>query len=54
MVQLNTGYTLILRARNEAGQAVRMMEIGMLDDAAKAVKHQSGSRRGPENVKRRD
>ena len=39
MVQLNTGYTLILRARNEAGQAVRMMEIGMLDDAAKAVKN---------------
>jgi len=38
MVQLNSGYTLILRARNEAGQAVRMMEIGMLDDAAKAVK----------------
>ncbi|HBL7128439.1 TPA: Tar ligand binding domain-containing protein, partial [Enterobacter asburiae] len=39
MVQLNSGYTLILRARNEAGQAVRMMEIGMLDDAAKAVKN---------------
>ena len=39
MVQLNTGYTLILRARNEAGQAVRMMEIGMLDDAAKSVKN---------------
>jgi phosphoglycerate-specific signal transduction histidine kinase len=38
MVQLNSGYTLILRARNEAGQAVRMMEIGMLDDAAKSVK----------------
>jgi hypothetical protein len=39
MVQLNSGYTLILRARNEAGQAVRMMEIGMLDDAAKSVKN---------------
>ena len=39
MVQLNSGYTLILRARNEAGQAVRMMEIGMLDDAASAVKN---------------
>ena len=38
MVQLNSGYTLILRARNEASQAVRMMEIGMLDDAAKSVK----------------
>ena len=38
MVQLNSGYTLILRARNEAGQAVRMMEIGLLDDAAKSVK----------------
>ena len=39
MVQLNSGYTLILRARNEAGQAVRMMEIGMMDDAAKSVKN---------------
>ncbi|MGX5032872.1 methyl-accepting chemotaxis protein [Enterobacter hormaechei] len=38
MVQLNAGYTLILRARNEAGQAVRMMEVGLLDDAARAVK----------------
>lgn len=38
MVQLNAGYTLILRARNEAGQAVRMMEVGLLDDAAVAVK----------------
>ncbi|KFC07207.1 methyl-accepting chemotaxis protein I [Trabulsiella guamensis ATCC 49490] len=39
MVHLNEGYTLILRARNEAGQAVRLMEIGMLDDATKAVKN---------------
>jgi len=39
LVQLNTGYTLILRARNEAGQAVRMMEVGLLDDAAKSVKN---------------
>lgn len=39
MVKLNAGYTLILRARNEAGQAVRMMEIGMLDDAAKSVQN---------------
>lgn len=39
MVQLNSGYTLILRARNEAGQAVRMMEIGLLDDASKSVKN---------------
>ncbi|EMP6706847.1 Tar ligand binding domain-containing protein [Enterobacter hormaechei] len=38
MVQLNAGYTLILRARNEAGQAVRMIEVGLLDDAARAVK----------------
>jgi len=38
MVQLNAGYTLILRARNEAGQAVRMMEVGLLDDAVRAVK----------------
>lgn len=33
MTQLNEGYTL-LRARNEAGRAIRLMEIGMLDDAA--------------------
>jgi methyl-accepting chemotaxis protein I, serine sensor receptor len=39
LVQLNKGYTLILRARNEAGQAVRQMEIGMLDDAAKSVQN---------------
>ena len=39
MVQLNAGYTLILRARNEAGQAVRLMEIGMMDDAAKSVQN---------------
>jgi len=38
ITQLNEGYTLLLRARNEASQAVRLMEIGMLDDAAKAVK----------------
>ena len=42
MTQLNEGYTLLLRARNEASQAVRLMEIGMLDDAAKAVKLLSG------------
>lgn len=42
MTQLNEGYTLLLRARNEASQAVRLMEIGMLDDAAKAVKQLSG------------
>ena len=39
LVQLNSGYTLILRARNEAGQAVRMMEVGLLDDASKSVKN---------------
>ena len=38
MVQLSDGYTLMLRARNEAGQAVRQMEVGMLDDAAAATK----------------
>ena len=42
MTQLNEGYTLLLRARNEASQAVRLMEIGMLDDAAKAVKGLDG------------
>ncbi|VDZ85087.1 methyl-accepting chemotaxis protein I [Kluyvera intermedia] len=42
MAQLNEGYTLLLRARNEASQAVRLMEIGMLDDAAKAVKQLNG------------
>lgn len=42
MTPLNEGYTLLLRARNEASQAVRLMEIGMLDDAAKAVKLLSG------------
>ncbi|POU04253.1 methyl-accepting chemotaxis protein [Escherichia sp. ESNIH1] len=39
MARLNEGYTLILRARNEAGQAVRMMEVGLLDDAGKSVKN---------------
>ncbi|MCU6669388.1 methyl-accepting chemotaxis protein [Enterobacteriaceae bacterium H4N4] len=39
LVQLSSGYTLILRARNEAGQAVRMMEVGLLDDASKSVKN---------------
>lgn len=38
MARLNGGYNLILRARNEAGQAVRMMEVGLLDDAGKSVK----------------
>jgi hypothetical protein len=38
MARLNEGYTQILRARNESGQAVRMMEVGMLDDAGSAVK----------------
>ncbi len=42
MAQLNEGYTLLLRARNEASQAVRLMEIGMLDDASKAVKQLNG------------
>ena len=42
ITQLNEGYTLLLRARNEASQAVRLMEIGMLDDATKAVKVLNG------------
>jgi len=42
MARLNEGYNLILRARNEAGQAVRMMEVGLLDDAAKSVKNING------------
>lgn len=42
MTQLNEGYTLLLRARNEASQAVRLMEIGMLDDATRAVKALNG------------
>ncbi len=55
MVQLNAGYTLILRARNEAGQAVRMMEVGLLDDAAGAVKTiNRGSGAGTENAEGRD
>ena len=38
MARLNEGYTQILRARNESGQAVRMMEVGLLADAGNAVK----------------
>ncbi len=38
MARLNEGYTRILRARNESGQAVRMMEVGLLTDAEKSVK----------------
>ena len=38
MARLNEGYTQILRARNESGQAVRMMEVGLLADAGSAVK----------------
>ncbi|MDI7399206.1 HAMP domain-containing protein, partial [Cronobacter dublinensis] len=32
----------LLRARNEAGQAVRLMEIGMVDDAATSIKTIAG------------
>ena len=39
MARLNEGYTRILRARNESGQAVRMMEVGLLADAEKSVKN---------------
>ena len=42
MMRLNEGYTLLLRARNEAGQAVRLMEIGMVDDAAASIKTIAG------------
>ncbi|EOW6770268.1 methyl-accepting chemotaxis protein [Cronobacter muytjensii] len=42
MMRLNEGYTLLLRARNEAGQAVRLMEIGMVDDAATSIKTIAG------------
>ncbi|TNV19614.1 HAMP domain-containing protein [Buttiauxella sp. B2] len=37
MVRLSDGYVSLLRARNGAGQAVRQMEIGMLEDAAKSA-----------------
>lgn len=33
IARLNEGYISLLRARSEAGQAVRQMEIGLLDDA---------------------
>ena len=39
MARLNEGYISLLRARNEAGQAVRQMEIGLLDDAKNSVKN---------------
>ncbi|EOC1324710.1 Tar ligand binding domain-containing protein [Cronobacter dublinensis] len=42
MMRLNEGYTLLLRARNEAGQAVRLMEIGMVDDATTSIKTIAG------------
>ncbi|EOI3464567.1 methyl-accepting chemotaxis protein [Cronobacter dublinensis] len=42
MMRLNEGYTLLLHARNEAGQAVRLMEIGMVDDAATSIKTIAG------------
>ncbi|PWW01030.1 methyl-accepting chemotaxis protein [Mangrovibacter plantisponsor] len=35
---IDQSYIALLRARNDAGQAVRLMEIGMLDDAAALVK----------------
>ncbi|WP_312983785.1 methyl-accepting chemotaxis protein [Atlantibacter sp.] len=37
IMRLNDGYTQILRARNESGQAVRLMEVGLLQDAEKSV-----------------
>ena len=39
MARLNQGYISLLRARNEAGQAVRQMEIGLLDDAKNSIKN---------------
>ena len=39
IMRLNEGYTQILRARNEAGQAVRLMEVGLIRDADKSVTH---------------
>lgn len=36
---LQGSYTRILRARNEAGQAVRQMEVGLLADAANSSKN---------------
>ncbi len=42
MVRLTDGYLSLLRARNEAGQAVRQMEIGMLEDAAKSTNTVTG------------
>jgi methyl-accepting chemotaxis protein len=37
MVRLSDGYVSLLRARNGAGQAVRQMEIGLLEDATKST-----------------
>ncbi len=36
--RLDMGYTTLLRARDEAGVAVRQMETGLLDDAAASTK----------------
>lgn len=35
---MNEGYLSLLRAHNEAGQAVHQMEIGLLEDASNRVK----------------
>lgn len=42
MVRLTDGYASLLRARNEAGQAVRQMEIGMLEDATQSTSTVTG------------
>lgn len=39
MARLNEGYISLLRVRNDAGQAVRQMEIGLLDDANNTVRN---------------
>lgn len=39
IARLNEGYISLLRARNEAGQAVRQMEIGLLDDAQSTIRN---------------
>ena len=37
MVRLSDSYVSLLRARNGAGQAVRQMEIGLLEEATKST-----------------
>ncbi len=39
IARMNEGYISLLRARSEAGQAVRQMEIGLLDDAQATLRN---------------